>query len=139
MSDDRVERRLAEGFARLKAEDARRAPPFDRVFGEAVRRAEDDAGSDGGSVIGWRRRRRWAAAAGLAAAAAIGGILLAAPDGDEAFEDAVASWSATVGDASSWRSPTAGLLDVPGNELLTTVPSIGSGVTLEIDLPGDRG
>jgi hypothetical protein len=73
----------------------------------------------------------WASAA---VAAALAGVLLfdRGPSEDEQFAELVAAYTADVS-AGAWRSPTSGLLQVPGMELVRGVPSIGVPVP---DAPG---
>ena len=73
----------------------------------------------------WLRRYVWTA--GLAAAAAIA-VLVVLPrtrSGDEEFERAVRAFQ-TDPALGAWQSPTDGLLDLPGDRLLSTIPSIGT-------------
>lgn len=64
--------------------------------------------------------------ASVAMAAAVAALLLTGGEdaGDEEFDALVATF-ATDATTGAWRSPTSGLLDVPGVELLGSVPSIG--------------
>jgi hypothetical protein len=75
------------------------------------------------------RTRRWVlvgAWGSAALAATVAGLLLVerGPSPDEEFARLVASYS-TGAAAGLWRSPTSGLLAVPGMELTRSVPSIG--------------
>ena len=71
--------------------------------------------------------RRIAYAGGLAAAAVIGGLLMVNPRSNEdAFEQAVANYQSGAA-LGAWQSPTDGLLNVPGSQLITNVPSVGTG------------
>lgn len=121
MDDPRFERALRERFARLREEEGARVPDFEAVFGEARRQAES-GGEPPGILVGGRPRR-WYRAAVTLAAAALAAVYLGAPDPDERFEALVESYSAAL-DGGRWRTPTDGLLDVPGMDLLVTVPSI---------------
>jgi hypothetical protein len=49
------------------------------------------------------------------------------PSGDEDFERLVAAYASQAA-GGSWASPTSGLLDVPGMELMRSVPAIGAPV-----------
>lgn len=64
--------------------------------------------------------------ASVAMAAAVAALLLTGGEdsGDEEFDALVAAF-ATDATTGAWRSPTSRLLDVPGVELLGSVPSIG--------------
>ena len=111
-----------ERFARLKAEDAQRIPDFAAMYEAAARASEQ---SEASVPLEDRRTRltRWTAVATTLAAAAVAGILLLTPDAEADFEALVSSYSVEFG-GSRWRSPTDGLLDVPGMDLIRTVPSI---------------
>ena len=104
-----------------------RAPDFGTMMAEARRRA--DAVPQLEVVSGGRRRRvlrlgGWASAAVAAGVAAL--LLLGrGPSGDEEFARLVASYTSETA-AGEWSSPTAGLLDVPGMDLMRSLPSIGS-------------
>ena len=125
MDDPRFDAELEERFRRLREEDAARTPAFDALFAEARRRAGAE-----GDAVSFRapradRARRWAVGA-LLAAAAVAAVWLAGPDPDGDFDRVVTEWAAATG-GSEWRSPTDALLDVPGRELMGTVPTIGGG------------
>jgi hypothetical protein len=64
----------------------------------------------------------------LAAAAMIATVLVypGQPSSEDAFAEAVHAFQNDPA-LGAWRSPTAGLLDVPGRALLSTVPSVGTG------------
>ena len=111
-----------ERFAELREEDARRAPDFTAMYETAVQASEQSRSS---IPLEGRRARttRWTYAATILAAAAIAGILLLTPDPDADFEALVSSYSVDFG-GSRWQSPTDGLLDAPGMNLIRTVPSI---------------
>ncbi|MBC7898171.1 MAG: hypothetical protein H7066_22315 [Cytophagaceae bacterium] len=70
----------------------------------------------------WSRRRVLAWGAPLLVAAGLGAILVI-PDRlkDQEFDRTVAEWSRTEG---TFRSPTDGLLAVPGSEFLGRGPSV---------------
>jgi hypothetical protein len=76
---------------------------------------------------GWGRWRRGAAAGGLLAAAAMAGLFLVRSPGvsEAEFERVVRSF-ATDPAGGAWRSPTDGLLELPGQNMLSTRPSIGT-------------
>jgi hypothetical protein len=108
-----------------------RTPTFASVLERAAAEAREQPalGVHGGS--GSRRRVLkvgvWASAA---IAATLAGLLLfdrgATPgsSADDRFADLVAAYSQDMS-AGAWRSPTSGLLDVPGMELVRGVPSLG--------------
>jgi hypothetical protein len=137
---------LRERFLDARAETRASGVPD---FGTMLERARAEAagapqlGVEDGSVVGGavggpgggaRRRpasRRRLVLAGAwtsaALAATVAGLLLtgrATGGEDEEFERLVATYSSELG-PGAWRSPTTGLLQVPGMELLRSVPSIG--------------
>lgn len=136
MTERHRDERVREAFAALRAETGAhgRVPAFDamleraRADAAALPRLEVEAG--GASDARSRRRSRtlrvggWAS---LAVAATVAGLLLTdgRSDDDADFEALVAAYSADAS-AGAWRSPTSGLLDVPGMELVRTVPSVGA-------------
>jgi hypothetical protein len=72
-----------------------------------------------------RRRLAWGGSL-LAAACAATLLLIQIPDrGDAEFERVVQSFASDPA-TGAWRSPTDALLDLPGAEILSTVPNIGS-------------
>ena len=128
---------VRELFQELRAETTAqgRAPDF----GTMIERAKSEVGrrpslevvpgaprEDGGPAKG-SRRFVWAGgwvSAGIAAAVA--GLLFTGigTDQDAEFERMVAGF-ANDASGGAWRSPTAGLLEVPGLDLLRGVPDIG--------------
>lgn len=114
-------------FRELREGDGKRAPGFQEtmatVRGEMARKE--------GWSRGVRGHRPWLGrklywAGGLLAAAAAAALLLVplrrASDAD--FVLAVRSYSASPA-GGAWRSPTDALLDLPGSDVLTTLPAIG--------------
>ncbi len=99
--------------------DAVSGPTFDVVEGGAPRRR---AGS-GRPLV---RAGAWASAA---LAATVAGLLLTdrRPRNDDEFLRVVAAYSDDFAGAG-WQSPTAGLLDVPGLDLVRTLPELGGPV-----------
>jgi hypothetical protein len=139
VTTQRDDDRLREAFQALRAESeqAGRVPGFAAMLGEAKRQAEARpnleviAGGRSGPGPGLSRRRflRAGAWASAVLAAAVAGLILIdrAPAGEEDFERLVAAYaSETVGGA--WSSPTSGLLEVPGMDLMRSLPSIGAPV-----------
>lgn len=132
MSESRLDEDLEERFAELRA--ATGSPGRVPEFGAVLARAEASSTTRpalqvvaGGMV---RTRRRWVrvgAWGSAALAAAVTGLLLIerGPGPDEEFARLVASY-ASESAAGAWRSPTSGLLAVPGMELTRSVPAIGS-------------
>jgi hypothetical protein len=101
MSDD--DRDLRELFAGLKAEDRGHSPPFRRP-------------------VRTERRRPWSPRLAVAAAIVLIAVVLTRPDAPPR------NTSPQLVDpgAVTWRSPTDFLLNTPGNELMRTVPTVGS-------------
>lgn len=148
MRDPREDQDLKELFQELKAGDRRSVPEFGpmmaRAKAEAGRQGEDSgvhiysvptAGPQTGiqgvreAVLAWvRARNRWALTGGgvLAAAVVAAVFLIQQPETTDAdFERAVHSFASNPA-LGAWKSPTADLLNVPGIELLKTVPKIGN-------------
>jgi len=123
MSDRQPDADLRARFAAQRRAEASGAPLFAAVLARA--RAEVAAGAP---AIAPRRLtlRRFAYAGSLAAAAAIAAILVlpGQRSSEEAFAEAVRAFQNDPA-LGAWRSPTAALLDVPGRELLLTVPGVG--------------
>jgi hypothetical protein len=130
---ERLEDDLLRGaFAALRAETG--APEFeavlDRARADLIAAPRLDVEAGGSSDVRAHSRGRtlriggWASAA---VAATVAALLLTDgwADADAEFEALVASYSADV-TAGGWRSPTSSLLDVPGMELVRTLPSIGA-------------
>jgi len=103
---------LRARFSQLRSEDESAAPDFQSMIAEA--RVTP--------IQSHRRWRRWSAIGGGLAAAAAAALLLLGPDrsSEQQFTALVNSYAANT----AWTSPTDALLDVPGNHVLSTVPSI---------------
>ena len=134
MDNQQRDRDLKELFAELRSEEARRTPDFDglmeRVWAESetdLRASDDLAGKQsGGDVRGRRRWRPWAGL-GVLAAAAIASIILVQnqPTSESEFEELVRAFSSDPA-LGAWKSPTDGLLNLPGQEIVTTIPAVGT-------------
>jgi hypothetical protein len=116
------------GELRAEVEGGRRNPSFaavlERASAEAA--AQPALGVVRGGASGSRRRVVVAGAwASAALAATVAGLLLfdRGPSEDEQFAELVASYSAMS--AGAMRSPTSGLLNVPGMDLVRGLPAIG--------------
>jgi hypothetical protein len=123
MSDRQQDADLRALFAAQRRVDAGEAPSF----AETLARARSKAADAGPAVTSRRfRLRRFVYVSGLAAAAAIAGLMVwpRSPSPNDAFERAVRAFENDPA-LGAWRSPTDGLLDVPGLQLMTTVPSVG--------------
>ncbi len=93
-------------FAELRQREQGPVPPFERVWAAAAVRT------------GRRPSRiRWAVGSACAAAVVVAVILLHRQSGSD---------FAAATQLATWRSPTAGLLRVPGDDILRTVPSVGA-------------
>jgi hypothetical protein len=126
MSDRHQEPELRARFEELRRLDASRAPSF----ADVMARAEAEASRDAGSTSQHESRvslRRFGWAGGLAAAAAIAALLVIprVRSSEAAFEQAVQAFH-TDPALGAWRSPTDGLLNLPGSRLISTVPSLGT-------------
>jgi hypothetical protein len=132
--------RLRERFRELRGETtlSGSVPDFDamlvRARAEAAARPsfgvmDGGATADGVGVRAERRFLRAGAWASAALAATVAGLLLTdrRPSDDDDFARLVAAY-ATDASGGAWRSPTSGLLAVPGMELTRSVPSIGAPV-----------
>lgn len=123
MNDRQQDTELRAHFHAQRRADANEAPSFANVMAGA--RAQAAAPARG---IPSRRPlwRRFAYAGGLAAAAAIGALLaIRPPSGQDAFEQAVRAFQSDPA-LGAWQSPTDGLLNVPGSQLISTMPSVGT-------------
>jgi hypothetical protein len=118
-------------FDELRAETA--SPSFAAVLERAAADAREQPalGVVLGAGTGTRGRILKVGAWGSAAiAATVAGLLLfdgsatSTANADEEFADLIASYSADMS-SGAWRSPTSALLEVPGIELIRSVPSIG--------------
>ena len=125
MSDLPQDSELRARFEQQKRADAQRAPSF----ADVMARAQTQIAAD--TVLPMRREsrvlRRFGWAGGLAAAAAIAALLVVPrmDATDREFEQAVQAFQANPA-LGGWRAPTDGLLNLPGSQLISTVPSFGS-------------
>jgi hypothetical protein len=127
MSDRQQDPELRARFEELRRLDASLAPSFADVMARAQAEATHDAGSTTGRESRVSLRRfGWA---GALAAAAMMATLIAIPRAgsrEAAFEQAVQAFHADPA-LGAWRSPTDGLLDLPGSQLISTIPRVGTG------------
>ena len=124
MTDRPQDAELRARFDAQRRADASHAPGFAAM----VARARTDAAAAGPAKAPRRiERRRVMYASGLAAAAVIAALLVIprARSSEDTFEDAVRSFQNNPA-LGAWQSPTDGLLDVPGSQLITTVPGVGT-------------
>ena len=132
MSDRPQDADLRARFDAQRRADAEETPSFAAVMARARSDGADAAAAKGGDfrlprlVPSLRERRRFAVAGGLIAAAAVAAILLVPRShaSEDAFEQAVLTFRNDPA-LGAWRSPTEGLLNVPGRQLISTVPSVG--------------
>jgi hypothetical protein len=127
MSDRQQEPELRARFEELKRLDASRAPSFADVMARARAEAAGNVGTTSRRVSRVTLRRfGWAG--GLAAAATIAALIVIPriQSSEDAFVQAVQSFHADPA-LGAWRSPTEGLLNLPGSRLISTVPSVGTG------------
>jgi hypothetical protein len=124
MSDRQHDSELRARFDAQRRAEAGEAPSFDAMIAGARFEAADVPGTARGRRV---RLRRLVYAGGLAAAAAVAAVLVipGSRAGEDAFEEAVRVFQ-TDPALGAWRSPTAGLLEVPGRQLMSTVPSVGT-------------
>jgi hypothetical protein len=118
---------LRDLFQGLRAEDREAAPGFDEMMAR-VKEAQDLPEESRSPRVSWvRRPRRWVLTGGLLAAAVAAAVLLmdTSTTTDARFEEVVRAFASDPA-LGAWESPTDGLLDVPGIELLRTVPTIGN-------------
>jgi hypothetical protein len=112
-----------------------RTPSFESVLERAAAEAREqpELGVVRGDLGSRRRVLKVGVWASAAIAATLAGLLLFDRGGtpgssaDQQFEELVAAYSQDMS-AGAWRSPTSGLLEVPGMELVRGVPSLGTGV-----------
>jgi hypothetical protein len=123
---------LRKLYQNLHEEDRQRVPDFQVMMA----RVREELSVSGQEVLKERKRllrfpRKVAWGGILLAAAAAVFILLLDPGGtsDSEFVQVVQTFSADPA-AGAWKSPTDGLLDLPGSEILSTVPSIGGSLWL---------
>lgn len=133
MRDQKKDQDLKGLFRHLRADDGRGIPGFE----ELMNRAREEAARTGqklnpqefrtGEGNPRRAIRRLAWGGSLLAAAAAAVILLVQMPGtsDSEFERVVRAFSSDPA-SGAWTSPTDGLLDLPGTDILSTIPSIGT-------------
>ena len=127
MSDRQQDPELRARFEEQKRVDASQAPSFATVMA----RVREDLAHDADSTTVRDPRVRWrryGLTGALAAAAAIAALVVIprVGGGDDAFEQAVRAFR-TDPALGGWRSPTDGLLQLPGNQLMTSIPRVGTG------------
>jgi ferric-dicitrate binding protein FerR (iron transport regulator) len=125
MSDLPPDPELRALFEAQRDDDARHAPTFSQLMARAQAEAATAAAPATVATPRTRWRREWAG--GLAAAAAIAALIVIprVRSGDDAFEQAVRAFQSNPA-LGAWQSPTDGLLTLPGDRLLSTVPTMGT-------------
>lgn len=124
---ERDDQELRKLFGHLRTEERDRVPDFRALMA----RAREEAAQNGHGSVGGRRTlhglpRRLAWGGSLLAAAAAAAILLLPPStSDSEFVQVVQTFS-TDPASGAWKSPTDALLHLPGRDILSTVPTIGS-------------
>jgi hypothetical protein len=122
MSDRQQDTDLRARFEAQRHADANETPSFADMMARA--RGEADRVVPMASRT---RKVRLVYAGTLAAAAAIAALIVIprmSPN-DDAFERAVRAYRNDPA-LGAWQSPTDGLLDVPGSQLISTVPRMGT-------------
>jgi hypothetical protein len=120
---------LRDLFQDLREEERKGVPSFEIL----MERAKEEASRSGLELpLRYGRGRRvprsfaWGGSLLVAAAAAVVLFLRLPGTSDSEFVQVVQSYTSDPA-AGAWKSPTDGLLDLPGSEILSTVPSIGTG------------
>ena len=124
MTDRPQDTELRARFDAQRHAEAEQAPPFAEMMARARAASAADAPAPGPRMI---KLRRVLYAGGLAAAAMIGALLIipSASSSEDDFEQAVRAFQSDPA-LGAWESPTDGLLDVPGSQLISTVPRVGT-------------
>jgi hypothetical protein len=138
MNDRSQDTGLRALFEAQRRDDASQAPSFAEMMARAkdeaasaemMARAQEEAAIGAAPAkmptLRTRWRREWTG--GLAAAAAITALIVIPrmSSGDDAFEQAVRSFQSDPA-LGAWQSPTDGLLNLPGDRLLSTIPNVGT-------------
>lgn len=114
-------------FKALREEDQQQIPDFQRVMAR-VRAEAVESGENLLQTVhptrGVPRKLAWGGSFLAAAAAATLLLIQLTGTSDSEFVQVVQGFSDSPA-AGAWRSPTDGLLKLPGSEILSTVPSVG--------------
>ena len=123
MTDRPQDAELRARFDAQRRAEAKQAPPFAPM----LERARAAAATTSPPATRQLTLRRLGYVGGLAAAAVIATLLIVprTRSNEDAFEQAVREFQ-TDPALGAWRSPTDGLLNVPGSQLISTVPSVGT-------------
>ena len=124
--NDRQDPELRALFEAQRRDDVTQAPSF----AEMIARAQAEAGKPetAATLPARRRQRRRYRIGALAAAAAIAALIVTPRmrSGHDSFEQAVHAFQNDPA-LGAWQSPTEGLLNLPGDRLLSTIPTVGTG------------
>lgn len=115
MNADRHDKQVRQRFEDLKREDAGRVPSFAALWHRA--QSHGDAGR---VAVPWFRFAAMAAL--IAAVIVVSGVLLRRGGPERPATD---SYALAL---SEWESPTQALLQVPGQQFLSSVPQLDSSV-----------
>ena len=124
MTDRPQDAELRARFDAQRQAEATKAPAFAPMMerARAIAATTSPAGAPRPLTL-----RRLGYVGGLAAAAVIATLLIVprTRSNEAAFEQAVREFQSDPA-LGAWRSPTDGLLNVPGSQLISTVPSVGT-------------
>jgi hypothetical protein len=124
VSERQPDRDLRELFQELREGDRERIPDFQGMMARA-REEASLAKITPSARPPMRRRLAWGGSL-LAAACAAALLLIQMPHGGDAEFERVVQAFASDPATGAWKSPTDALMDLPGAEILSTVPSIGN-------------
>ncbi len=121
---------LRTTFQTLRSEDRQRTPDVLGMLEKA--RLEAKASTESipvaAEVVAARHRlsfrETWPLAAGVLFAAAFAGLMFVGQGEVDEFDAVVMAYSQTRS-TGLWSSPTAGLLEVPGMEMIRSMPELG--------------
>ena len=125
MHPEHGDRELRARFQELREADQKEVPPFPRVWRKALSSRQRARGL---------RRARWIAAAGGVAAGV--GLLAALFLGSPGTPQAPGEAAPMDGALFEWQSPTAFLLEWPGQDLWQEVPEVGDLPELSLETKG---
>ena len=123
MTDRPQDAELRARFDAQRRADAAHAPSFEALLA----RARTGAAAAPAPARPRFKAVKLAYVGGLAAAAVIAMLFVMprSPSSEDAFEQAVRKFQSDPA-LGAWQSPTDGLLEVPGSELISTMPSVGA-------------
>ena len=132
------DRDLRDLFLNLQNVDGDQVPDFRTMMNKArdeASRSGPEIHPEARNVFPFSRKLAWGGSFMAAAAAAVLLLIQIPGSSDSEFVHVVQTFSSDPA-GGAWTSPTDGLLNLPGSEILSTVPSIGSGRLLSD--PGGR-